>query len=678
MDPHPASSLGARILWQMAVRIALVIGLVTLASYWQVYRSATSTGMVTLAEYVRERGERESQLFILAEDNLKALMTNFLAARASPATGLEDRAFAAAFERNTDGALRRRSGFAVHREPSAYIAARVQVNGEVRREMVTMLHVVQDFGRAWNNRFEASFLASLDGLAATYLPGVDWYQEAPSNLQFTDYPWVKNVLPENNPQRTLRWTGIWYDWVTKRFDVNCILPADLNGQFRYYAGISIRLNDIIERTRETGLTGTHNVIFRADGRLVSHPDEDVMAVLRKNKGEFSIPQSGDAHLRAIYQAVVQAQGVGVLTLEAYDEHLGVARIHGPDWYFVSVLPTNVLSRPAESTARMILWLGLAALLLELAIVGWIIRRQVAQPLAQLMQRLEAFGQGRSGTRMASDGSDELAQLGRSFNQMAQTIEEDQQQLREHAKSLEARVSQRTRQLQDKDRTKTRFLTAASHDLRQPIQAATLFIDSLKHSSLDERQRQTLAQLDLSVRSLRELLDGLLDISKLDAGAMRPERTRVGAHALLAKLGAEFASQALPKGLRLRVHYPRSDIALDTDPQLLMAILRNLLSNAVKYTRHGGILLGARRRAGQVALQVWDTGIGMQPDQLERIYEEFYQIDNAQRDRSKGFGIGLAIARRTTELLGCPLKCVSQPGRGTHFELLLPISQDEAT
>lgn len=674
MKLRPASSLGGRILWQMAMRIAVVIGLVTLASYWHVYRATTATGIGTLTEYVRERGERESQLFLLAQDNLTLLMADFLEQRDKGATGDEDAHFAAAFERNADGAMRRRSGFDVQAEPSAYIAGRVNVNSEVRREMITMLHVVQDFGHAWSKHFEATFLASLDGLAATYLPGVDWYQEVPPDQQFTDYPWVINVLPANNPQRTAQWTGIWYDEVIKRFAVTCILPADVNGKFRYYAGISVRLNDIILRTSETGLAGTHNVIFRADGKLVSHPDEAVMAVLRDNKGEFSIPQSGDAHLKAIYQAVVQAPAAGVLALEAYDEYLGVARIKGPDWYFVSVLPMKVLSRPAESTAQMILWLGLAALLLELIMVGWIIRRQVSGPLAVVMRGLAAFGQGQWNTRMANKGTDELAQLSRSFNHMAQTIEENQRQLREHADSLEAKVAQRTQQLQDKDRAKTRFITAASHDLRQPIQAATLFIDSLKHSRVDEQQRKTLDQLDRSVKSLGELLDGLLDISKLDANAIQPKCIKVGVHALLARLEAEFSSQALAKGLRLRVHYPRPDIELYTDPQLLMTLLRNLLSNAVKYTHHGGILLGARRREGRVALQVWDTGIGMQADQLERIFEEFYQIDNPQRDRSNGFGIGLAIARRTAELLGYPLKCVSQPGRGTRFELLPPILQ----
>lgn len=223
--------------------------------------------------------------------------------------------------------------------------------------------------------------------------------------------------------------------------------------------------------------------------------------------------------------------------------------------------------------------------------------------------------------------------------------------------------------------KSRVLAAASHDLRQPVHAAALFIDSLKHSQLDERQQRTVDYLDQSVGSVRDLLNGLLDISKLDAGAVSPRFETFGVHELLAGIETEFASQAHEKGLRLTVHYPRQDILVKSDPSLVVTILRNLVSNAVMYTLRGGILVGARRHADHVTLQVWDTGIGIHEDHLERIYEEFYQIDNPHRDGSKGFGIGLAIARRAAGLLDCRLNCVSRVGRGTLFELVLPYDHD---
>jgi signal transduction histidine kinase len=223
--------------------------------------------------------------------------------------------------------------------------------------------------------------------------------------------------------------------------------------------------------------------------------------------------------------------------------------------------------------------------------------------------------------------------------------------------------------------KSRFLAAASHDLRQPIQAAALFIDNLKHSQLDAKQQRTIGYLDQSVKSVRDLLDALLDISKLDAGVVSPRIETFGVSKLLSGIEAEFASQALAKGLRMNIHLPQPDILVKSDSHLVVTILRNLVSNAVTYTNRGGILVGARRRANRVALQVWDTGIGMHEDHLDRIYEEFYQIDNPQRDRSKGFGIGLAIARRAADLLGCGLTCASRVGRGSLFELVLPVGRE---
>ncbi|MBV8123992.1 MAG: HAMP domain-containing protein, partial [Paucibacter sp.] len=602
----PKHSLGARVLSQMAVRIAIVIVVVTVTAYWHVYRSVTASGVGTLAEYVRERGERESQLFLLAEDNMRVLVKNFFAERARAPQQAVEQGFSQVFARNADGATRRIPGFDVHREPAAYVASRVQVDGRIKRDIVTMTDLVRHFGRAWSDRYLTTFLASMEGLAATYWPGVDWYHDLEPNAEFSQYPWVQNVLPANDPQRRPAWTGVWYDWIGKQFATTCILPVDVDGQFHYYAGTSISLDDIIHRSRDTGLEGTRNMIFRADGQLVSHPDEAVMDSLRQQKGIYSIPASGDAHLRAIYAAVVRtAPGAHVAALDDYDEYLGVARIEGPDWYFVSVLPKQQLSRAANSTARTVLWLGLASLLLDLAIVGWIIRRQVSKPLGQAMERLDAFGHGDWRARIQVERSDELGHLGHAFNRMAEALDEHQRQARNYATLLESEVAQRTQQLEDRNRAKTRFLAAASHDLRQPIQAAALFVDHLKRASLPASAQQALHGLDLSLQSVGGLLEGLLDISKLDAGAVRPQMTVFPVKRVLDCMSAEFASLAQAKGLHWRVHSPDADWWVRSDPQLVSTVMRNLVANAVAYTQRGGVLLAVRRRGDQVALQVWD-------------------------------------------------------------------------
>ena len=242
--------------------------------------------------------------------------------------------------------------------------------------------------------------------------------------------------------------------------------------------------------------------------------------------------------------------------------------------------------------------------------------------------------------------------------------------------LEHLVEERTRQLVDKERAKTRFLASASHDLRQPIQAITLFLGALKGSGLKETQRDIVRHLDGSVEALRGLLNSLLDISKLDAGAIAPACKAVSLNGLMETLTLELSPLALEKNLRFKLFCPQREITLHTDPQLFQVALRNLIANAINYTERGGLLFSARLRGKEkhhVSIQIWDTGIGISQSEQTRIFDEFYQIGNPHRDRTKGLGLGLSIVKRTLALLKLPIACRSRVGRGTVFEIIAPVT-----
>ena len=223
-----------------------------------------------------------------------------------------------------------------------------------------------------------------------------------------------------------------------------------------------------------------------------------------------------------------------------------------------------------------------------------------------------------------------------------------------------------------NRAKTRFLAAASHDLRQPVQAINLFLDALSQSGPNEEQKEILHYLGLSVRGLRELLNVLLDISQLDAGVVKPEARALSAENLLCDIESEFAPIAGEKKLRLKRFVGR-DLTLLADAGLLLRALRNIVGNATKYTEQGGILLAARRRGAHAVLQVWDTGIGIAPEHIERITEEYFQISNHARDRTKGLGLGLSIVDRLVKLMDGKFSCRSRPGKGTVFEITLALA-----
>jgi signal transduction histidine kinase/CheY-like chemotaxis protein len=217
--------------------------------------------------------------------------------------------------------------------------------------------------------------------------------------------------------------------------------------------------------------------------------------------------------------------------------------------------------------------------------------------------------------------------------------------------------------------KTKFLAAASHDLRQPLHALGLFVDLLDARIQFPEVRRIVDNIKLSTQSLKGLLNSLLDISKLDAGVLKPEVASFSLHALLEQLALEYGPQAEGAGLTLRIR--PCDAWVSSDPIMLARILRNMLSNAIRYTRTGGVLLGCRRRQGQIRIEVHDTGLGIPADQTGRIFTEFYQVDNHGHQRGTGLGLGLAIVKRLADLLHHPIDVTSRPGHGSMFSITVP-------
>jgi two-component system, sensor histidine kinase len=219
-------------------------------------------------------------------------------------------------------------------------------------------------------------------------------------------------------------------------------------------------------------------------------------------------------------------------------------------------------------------------------------------------------------------------------------------------------------------TKVRFLAAASHDLRQPIQALFCFSSILLSQLSEHPAHRTAVHLDNSLKALGGLLDSMVDISRLDAGIVTPDISDVEVAPLLARLQAELGMTAADKNIKLRCH--AGDEVVRSDPVLLGRIIRNLMDNAIRYTNAGGVLVCCRRRAGQVSIEVWDTGVGVTPEQQEHIFEEFFQVGNPERDRAKGLGLGLSIVERLSHLLDHTIEFRSVPGRGSMFRVVLPV------
>ena len=222
-----------------------------------------------------------------------------------------------------------------------------------------------------------------------------------------------------------------------------------------------------------------------------------------------------------------------------------------------------------------------------------------------------------------------------------------------------------------DQEKSRFLTIASHDLRQPVHALGLFAATLDKRLQGSPDEHLVRNMIRSIDGLDRSFNAMLDISRLDAGTIEPNIQHFPLRDLFRRLHMHFAGQAELRGLGLR--FSPGGKAVSSDPQLLERILGNLVQNAIKYTESGGIVVVARTTRTRINVEVWDTGIGIGATELPRVFDEFYQVGRGERARSRGLGMGLAIVKRLSRLLGHELAVVSRPGKGTLFRIGIALS-----
>lgn len=258
-------------------------------------------------------------------------------------------------------------------------------------------------------------------------------------------------------------------------------------------------------------------------------------------------------------------------------------------------------------------------------------------------------------------------LGRTFElSLHRAIENEQ---------LVGQLKEETLRAEQASKVKTRFLAAASHDLRQPVHALLMLVETLKPHVSTGQGQEICRRVELSVETLSSMLNNLLDVSRLDAGVIKPNITNFRLKMLLSRLQDEFDVFAEKQGVTLEVS--SCDVWVRTDAMLLELVLRNLLGNALRHTHQGSVSVNCREVEGGVELTVKDTGVGIAAEFLPYIFEEYYQVGNRQRDRRRGLGLGLSIVRRLDQLLGLQLQVSSTLGIGTTFMLVVPLGEADS-
>ncbi|MBI3478828.1 MAG: response regulator [Nitrosomonadales bacterium] len=327
------------------------------------------------------------------------------------------------------------------------------------------------------------------------------------------------------------------------------------------------------------------------------------------------------------------------------------------------LKADILRYTIAATA---IFLSLASYLIYLA------SRRITYPIGKLSDAIQAMSLGNLETRVTTHTSmTELDTLSHGINHMAEQLQHERAVLQQRVDETTLSLRLSKEKAEQANTAKSKFLAAASHDLRQPIHAQGLFLGVLSRTELTAHQQDLVASARAASQASSEMLNTLLDFSRIEAGVIEPQLQSFRLQPLLNKIENELAPDADAKNIVYRSR--ETHVAVQSDPILLELILRNLVSNAIRYTERGGVLVACRLRGTQAVLEVWDTGIGIAPEHQQEVFREFHQLGNPERDHRKGLGLGLAIADGLAHALGHVLTLASTPQRGSMFRLALPLA-----
>jgi len=471
-----------------------------------------------------------------------------------------------------------------------------------------------------------------------------------------------------------------------------MLPALLMAVILVPYHSASRLHDLESTLRNRGMTLALFIAEGAQYAVISGNIASLEPVLERTRSEADV----------VHMAIYRPDGNPVVSFGAVPVGLKLplrALVKDSAEHVAFSVPVEIKVSPvddpfipeAQETRRVVAWvqvvmsragnekiaremllhsLGIVALgiLFTLALVHALALTGI-RPLMEIIAAVRRIGEGDLSGRLPLSARSELKTLQAGINQMSEAIEANQREMQVRIDDATAEMARQKEAAEQANLAKSKFLAAASHDLRQPLHALGLFTASLKQLLGTQEQLALAEKIEASVNAQEEMFNALLDLSRMEAGNLKPQVQSFALQNILDRIARDYAAQAREKGLRLAVR--PCPYGVRSDPMLLARILSNLVNNALRYTSRGGIVVAARKRGDRVRVQVWDTGIGIDVADLPHIFEEYFQVGNAARNRREGLGLGLNIVQRLCRLLGHSIEVRSCQGRGSVFSLTLP-------
>jgi len=441
-----------------------------------------------------------------------------------------------------------------------------------------------------------------------------------------------------------------------------------SGEYAVFSGNMLLLKQNVDAARAQQDVNEVVVLDAAGSLLLKEGSQQGASANLSGRVNVNSPIYQNDDVLLLYEPIVTAE----INLEELNrEAVMLPSVNSPLGAVIIEVSKQHLKQQKSEILFFNLLVSLLIFMVTLIVALWAARR-ITRPILNMSEAIRRIGQGELGTRIhAVQKVHELNELAEGINEMARQLQQDRNTLQQRIDESTRELRQKKDEAENANHDKTRFLAAASHDLRQPMHALGLFVGELHGKLNTSEQVRVVNQIEESVSAMSDLLNSLLDISKLDAGAVIPKLRAFPVNQVLGRMAQDYSPVAEHKGVLLRVKF--SDAAVVSDPILIERILLNLVNNALRYTpQHGRVLVACRKRGDRLRIEVRDNGIGIPQADQQNIFREFYQLANAERDRGKGLGLGLAIVERLAKLLGSPLTLRSEPGRGALFAIELPL------
>jgi len=706
-------SLTRSTILKMGIWITLIIITVTVVNYWRVMSNLELKIVEQLDKYITEQGHRESNLFILSEDNHVIFKQEFLFRLKQMGNEVPRERFNKIFQAQEDGTIRMHPHFfngfkqpdssAIIKGLTGFIGQNITITDNMIRRIIITFDMLTTFSpawAAWQDRFPNLYVSMPENILLQYWIGTPWGLDAPADIKLGDKIWVAIADKKHNPTREALWTSVYHDTIAKDWMVSYATPVEVNGQHLITIGHDILLNELFERTVDVHLEGAYNIVFRKDGRLIVHPYK--IDEIRDKDGKIDIPDTGDPHLITIFQQVTSLKpGQVVINDTEYDQYLAVTKIEGPDWYFVTVYPKSLLTDFAFDTARFILIVGVISLFIEMMILVLVLQKQVTQPLQEFLGATQQIAAGdfniEATQHLPLSRRDEIGELAHSFNSMAG-------QLQTSFDTLDAKVIERTSQLDDKiaELTQTRkklvesekmaslggLVAGVAHEINTPIGIGVTAASTLADRTTDAATAYDNKQLkgsalkayfNIAQTSSNLVLNNLNRAAKLIQSfkQVAVDQSNLEKRSFAVKKYLQDILISLKPHLKKTPHQitvnGEEQIEINSYPGAFSQIITNLVMNSLRHAypkgEAGNLRFEFKLDSERLIIEYSDDGCGISPENQDKIFEPFFTTARAQG----GTGLGLHIVfNLVTQKLQGTIEVQSEIGVGTTFILNLPL------